>query len=101
MPDGHPERADRIRAVGHILASPHFAGLLRREAEAALRLLGRMRRLYGPRFFDAITVDGWYVQGPFLKAVDRLGWGWVVVLKQERVDNYFRVLIRRRGEPDK
>ncbi len=56
------------------------------EAEAALRLLGRMRRLYGPRFFDAVTIDSWYVQGPFLKAVDKLGWAWVVVLKQERME---------------
>jgi hypothetical protein len=56
------------------------------EAEAALRLLGRMRRLYGPRFFDAITIDSWYVQGPFLKAVDKLGWLWEVVLKQERME---------------
>lgn len=56
------------------------------EAEAALRLLGRMRRLYGPRFFDAVTMDSWYVQGPFLKAVEKLGWAWEVVLKQERMD---------------
>jgi len=56
------------------------------EAGAALRLLGRMRRVYGVRFFDAITVDSWYVQGPFLKAVEKLGWAWVVVLKQERMD---------------
>ena len=56
------------------------------EAEAALRLLGRIRRMYGPRFFDAVTIDSWYVQGPFLKAVDKLGWAWVVVLKQERMD---------------
>jgi hypothetical protein len=56
------------------------------EAEAALRLLGRIRRVYGVRFFDAITVDGWYVQGPFLKAVEKLGWQWVVVLKQERME---------------
>jgi hypothetical protein len=53
------------------------------EAAAALRLLGRLRRVYGPRFFDAVTVDAWYVQGPFLKAVTKLGWAWVVVLKQE------------------
>ncbi len=32
------------------------------ESAAALRLLGRMRRLYGPRFFDAITVDAWYTR---------------------------------------
>lgn len=56
------------------------------EAEAALRLLGRMRRMYGPRFFDAITIDSWYVQGPFLKALDKLGWAWIVVLKQERME---------------
>jgi hypothetical protein len=56
------------------------------EAEAALRLLGRIRRMYGPRFFDAITMDSWYVQGPFLKALDKLGWAWQVVLKQERME---------------
>jgi len=58
------------------------------EAAAALRLLGRMRRLYGPRFFDAVTVDAWYATGPFLQAVQRLGWGVVAVLKQERYDIY-------------
>ena len=56
------------------------------EAEAALRLLGRIRRLYGVRFFDAVTMDSWYVQGPFLAAVEKLGWAWVVVLKQERME---------------
>lgn len=56
------------------------------EAQAALRLLGRLRRVYGVRFFDAITVDAWCVQGPFLRAVQKLGWLWVVVLKQERLD---------------
>jgi len=56
------------------------------EAEAALRLLGRLRRVYGVRFFDAVTIDAWYVQGPFLKAVDKLGWMWQVVLKQERME---------------
>jgi hypothetical protein len=56
------------------------------EAEAALRLLGRIRRLYGRRFFDAVTIDSWYVQGPFLKGVEKLGWAWEVVLKQERME---------------
>lgn len=56
------------------------------EAGAALRLLGRMRRLYGPRFFDAVTIDSWYAQGPFLRALEKLGWDWVVVLKKERMD---------------
>ncbi len=56
------------------------------EAEAALRLLGRIRRMYGPRFFDGVTIDSWYVQGPFLKALDKLGRAWIVVLKQERME---------------
>jgi hypothetical protein len=56
------------------------------EARAALRLLGRIRRVYGVRFFDAVTIDSWYVQGPFLKGVEKLGWAWVVVLKQERME---------------
>jgi hypothetical protein len=58
------------------------------EAAVALRLLGRIRRLYGPRFFDVLAVDAWYTTGPFLKAVQRLGWGVVSVLKQERYEIY-------------
>lgn len=69
------------------------------EAEAALRLLGRIRRLHGPRFFDAITVDSWYVQGPFLQAVEKLGWGWVVVLKQERMEVFQEARALSQGKP--
>lgn len=58
------------------------------EAKAALRLLGRMRRLYGPRFFDVITADAWYATEPFLRAVRKLGWHLVAVLKQERYEIY-------------
>ena len=58
------------------------------EAAAALRLLGRMRRTYGPRFFDVVTVDAWYATEPFLTAVHKLGWAVVAVLKQERYEIY-------------
>lgn len=58
------------------------------EAAAALRMLGRMRRLYGPRFFDVVTVDAWYTKTPFIRAVRRLGWAVVSVLKQERFSAY-------------
>lgn len=58
------------------------------ECAAALRLLGRLRRIYGVRFFDAVTADGWYAQGPFLRSVEKLGWEWVVVLKDERREVY-------------
>jgi hypothetical protein len=56
------------------------------EAEAARRLLGRIRRVYGVRFLDAVTVDSWYVQAPLLEAVEKLGWAWLGLLKQERMD---------------
>jgi hypothetical protein len=68
------------------------------ECTAALRLLGRLRRVYGARFFDAITVDAWYVQGPFLRAVEKLGWQWVVVLKQERLEAYQEALQLSQGQ---
>jgi hypothetical protein len=58
------------------------------ESGAALRMLGRLRRLYGPRFFDVVTVDAWYATGPFIQAVQRLGWAVVSVLKQERYEIY-------------
>ncbi len=58
------------------------------ECAAALRLLGRARRFYGTRFFDALSVDGWYAKGPFLRAVEKLGWSWVVVLKREDMAVY-------------
>ena len=56
------------------------------QCASALRLLGRLRRLYGPRFFDAVTADAWYAKGPFLRAVRKLGWAWVVVLKREDME---------------
>jgi hypothetical protein len=59
------------------------------ECAAALRLLRRMRRQYGPRFFDVVVVDSWYAQGPFLRTVvQELGWPVVAVLKQERYAVY-------------
>ena len=69
------------------------------EAAAAVRLLGRMRRLYGPRFFDVVTVDAWYATGPFIKAVQRLGWGVVSVLKQARYEIYQEATALTRGQP--
>jgi hypothetical protein len=58
------------------------------ECAAALRLLGRVRRIYGPRFFDGVTADAWYAKGPFLRTVKKLGWFWVVVLKREDMEVY-------------
>jgi len=70
------------------------------ECAAALRLLHRMRRTYGPRFFDLVVVDSWYTNGPFLKTVSQeLGWPVVAVLKQERYDIHQEALALTRGRP--
>jgi hypothetical protein len=69
------------------------------ECAVALRLLARMREDYGPRFFDLVTVDAWYTNGPFLKAVVAMGWPVVSVLKQERYGIYGEALALSRGQP--
>jgi len=58
------------------------------ECAAALRLLGRLRRRLGVRFFDVVSVDAWYTKTPFLRAVQKLGWEFVAVLKQSDYEAY-------------
>jgi hypothetical protein len=71
------------------------------ECAAALRLLRRMRKQYGPRFFDLVVVDAWYTNGPFLKTVvEELAWPVVAVLKQERRDIYKEALALTAGTPN-
>ncbi len=71
------------------------------EAAAALRLLGRLRRTYGPRFFDVVSVDAWYATEPFFAAVRTLGWLLVAVLKQERYDIYKEASVLSRQQTPK
>ena len=89
------------------LCGPHLSVILdfepmlqgEEECGAALRLLRRMRREYGPRFFDVVTVDSWYANGPFVKTVvDELGWPVVAVLKQERYEIYQEALALSAGQ---
>jgi hypothetical protein len=96
--DGHVHELTEYyhRQVYAQLHGPDFSTILdlepirpgEDEAAAALRLLGRMRRTYGPRFFDVVTVDAWYAKDPFFQAVRKLGWSVVAVLKQDRYDVY-------------
>jgi hypothetical protein len=90
------------------LSGPHLSVILdvepmrlgEEECAAALRLLRRMRRTYGPRFFDLVVVDSWYTNGPFLKTVSQeLGWPVVAVLKQERYDIHQEALALTQGPP--
>ena len=70
------------------------------ECAAALRLLRRLRKTHGPRFFDVVLVDSWYTNGPFLKTVNQeLGWPVIAVLKQERYEVYQEALALTQGKP--
>lgn len=97
------------RQVYAQLHGPHFSIILdlepirpgEDEAAAALRLLGRMRRTYGPRFFDVVTVDAWYAKEPFFKAAHKLGWPVVAVLKQERYEIYGEATVLSREQAPK
>ncbi len=67
-------------------------------AQKVFGLKTLLRRVYGPRFFDAITVEAGYVRGPFLRAVEKRGGQWVVVFKQERMAAYHEALQLSQGQ---
>jgi hypothetical protein len=71
------------------------------EDKAALRLLARLRELYGSRFFDILLLDCLYAQAPVLKLAQEMQWDVVITLKQENRDLYQNALglFRARG-PD-
>jgi len=56
------------------------------ELGAAERLLRRVRLRLGARFFQILTVDALYANGPFLELVRELGWDLVTVLKDNQPD---------------
>ena len=97
-PDGKLSEVEEFyhRMVCAQISGPKFSVVLdlelirpgEDECGAALRLLGRLRRLYGPRFFDAVTVDAWYTNASLVRGVRRMGWGVISVLKQERFTAY-------------
>lgn len=57
------------------------------ETAAALRLLKRVKAAL-PRFIDVLTFDAFYLQAPFVREVLDMGYGVVIVLKQEERDLY-------------
>ena len=79
------------RAVGcqmvHSPAKPFLAIEWLRPGEgeqtAALRLLSRLPRLYGTRFFDILLVDALYAPSPVLDLLPQTGWHAVISLKQD------------------
>ena len=58
----------------------------------------RWRHLYGRHCFDGISADAWYAKGPFLRAIDMLGWLRIVVLKREDMEIYVEAFEVGRGQ---
>jgi len=58
------------------------------EDTAALRLLTRLPKMYGSRFFDILLLDALYAQTPVLQLVQKIGWDAVISLKQNSRDLY-------------
>jgi DDE family transposase len=58
------------------------------EDTAALRLLTRLPKLYGSRFFDILLLDALYAQTPVLNLIHTTGWDAVISLKQNSRDLY-------------
>ena len=57
------------------------------EVAAGLRLLKRFKKKM-PRFIDVITLDALYLQAPFVRETLKLGYGMVIILKQENRELY-------------
>ena len=58
------------------------------EDTAALRLLARLPKMYGSRFFDILLLDSLYAQTPVLNLIHEIGWDAVISLKQNSRDLY-------------
>ena len=71
------------------------------ELGAAARLLHRLHRELGPRFFQIVTADALYANGPFLELVRQLGWDLVAVLKDNQPDLQDQADRRMNRPPDR
>ncbi|HEY6342152.1 MAG TPA: transposase [Bryobacteraceae bacterium] len=58
------------------------------EETAALRLLRRLPKDYGSRFFDILLLDALYAHTPVLELAQEIGWDVVISLKQNSRDLY-------------
>jgi hypothetical protein len=54
------------------------------EVACAVELLRDLHRQLGRRFFDLLVADALYLQKPFVKIVEGLGWNWVITLKENQ-----------------
>jgi hypothetical protein len=54
------------------------------EVNCSLALLRELDEQLGKRFLDVLVADALYLQTPFVKAIEGLGWDWVINLKENQ-----------------
>jgi len=54
------------------------------EVACSLDLLRELREELGSRFLDLLVADALYLQAPFVKEIEGLGWDWVINLKENQ-----------------
>ena len=54
------------------------------EVSCSLALLRELAEQLGKRFLDVLVADALYLQTPFVKAIEALGWDWVIHLKENQ-----------------
>lgn len=54
------------------------------EVACTLALLQDLNEQLGRRFFDLLVADALYLQTPFVEAIERIGWEWVINLKDNQ-----------------
>jgi hypothetical protein len=54
------------------------------EVSCSLALLRELDEQLGKQFLDVLVADALYLQTPFVKAIEGLGWDWVINLKENQ-----------------
>lgn len=54
------------------------------EVACSLDLLRELKEELGSRFLDVLVADALYLQRPFVKEIEGLGWDWVINLKENQ-----------------
>jgi hypothetical protein len=70
------------------------------EVPCALALLQDLVERLGRRFLDLLVGDAIYLQAPFVKALERLGWDWAFTLKENQPELLHESERLTAGPPD-
>jgi Transposase DDE domain len=54
------------------------------EVSCSLALLRELDEQLGEKFLDVLVADALYLQTPFVKAIEELGWDWVINVKENQ-----------------